>query len=181
MNESDVLNWINNALKEEIKVLSLGYISRYFYEYHHNDNNFYMTGSMGSALSFGIGVAKGTNKSVNIVMGEGSLLMNLSSLNLLRMVKGINLFLIDNSVHNSTGGQKSEFDNIYCKEFFENIFDECFFDVNLSNFDANTESNKNRFFYFKVNPLDIIPKRIDLEPYDIKNKFITEVLNSECK
>ncbi|MEZ4524130.1 MAG: thiamine pyrophosphate-dependent enzyme [Thermomicrobiales bacterium] len=70
--------------------------------------NFYMLGSMGQAISIGFGLAIAQpDRSVVVMEGEGSVLLNLSALATIGMVAPPNLTLViwDNEQWQITGGQ----------------------------------------------------------------------------
>jgi len=70
--------------------------------------NFYMLGSMGMAVSIGLGVAVAQpERQVIVLEGDGSLLMNLGALSTTGMVAPANLTIIawDNGAYQMTGGQ----------------------------------------------------------------------------
>jgi thiamine pyrophosphate-dependent acetolactate synthase large subunit-like protein len=72
-------------------------------------NNFYMLGSMGQAISIGLGLAIAQpERSVVVMEGEGSVLLNMSALATIGMVAPPNLTLViwDNEQWQITGGQQ---------------------------------------------------------------------------
>jgi len=68
-----------------------------------------MLGSMGLASSIGLGLAMSREEMVFVVDGDGSILMNLGTLSTLANNKTDNLCLVivDNGSYGSTGGQKT--------------------------------------------------------------------------
>ena len=71
--------------------------------------NFYMLGSMGQAISIGLGLALAQpERSVVVMEGEGSVLLNMSALATIGMVAPPNLTLViwDNEQWQITGGQR---------------------------------------------------------------------------
>lgn len=71
--------------------------------------NFYMLGSMGQAISIGFGLAIAQpERSVVVMEGEGSVLLNMSALATIGMVAPPNLTLViwDNEQWQITGGQR---------------------------------------------------------------------------
>jgi len=92
-----------------------GHISRSLYSNCDKTSNFYMIGSMGLASSIGLGVAlKNPNKKVFVLDGDGNILMNLGSLTTIGTIKPKNLihFVLDNGIHESTGGQPTNSNQI---------------------------------------------------------------------
>jgi sulfopyruvate decarboxylase subunit beta len=88
-------------------VANLGFPSRELYKINNRPENFYMLGSMGLASSIGLGLALSQTKRVNIIDGDGSILMNPGSLVTIAHYEGNNLCLviIDNKAYGSTGNQ----------------------------------------------------------------------------
>ena len=73
------------------------------------DLNFYMLGSMGQAISIGLGLAiSQPDRPVVVMEGEGSVLLNMSALATIGMVAPPNLTLViwDNEQWQITGGQE---------------------------------------------------------------------------
>ncbi|MFD3416341.1 thiamine pyrophosphate-dependent enzyme [Streptomyces decoyicus] len=72
-------------------------------------NHFYMTGSMGLALSLGTGIAMSSHRATLVVDGDGSLLMNPVGLIMAGAVQDLPLIqlVLDDGVYDSTGGQFS--------------------------------------------------------------------------
>ena len=71
-------------------------------------NLFTMAGTMGAAVSMGLGVALSTPESqVAVITGDGELLMNIGSLATISSMQPDNLSIvcIDNGCHGETGGQ----------------------------------------------------------------------------
>ncbi len=104
-----VLESIQSVLGSDIAVVATtGKTGRELYEVGDKENQFYMVGSMGCALAFGFGIAVcKPNLKVLVVDGDGALLMRTGSMATVGAYKPNNLvhLLIDNEVHDSTGGQ----------------------------------------------------------------------------
>lgn len=103
------LEAVQKHLGTEVAVIATtGKTGRELYEVGDHANQFYMVGSMGCALAFGFGIAlcKPTLKVV-VLDGDGALLMRTGSMATVGAYKTKNLIhiLIDNEVHDSTGGQ----------------------------------------------------------------------------
>jgi phosphonopyruvate decarboxylase len=104
-----VLEAIQKILGNNVAVIATtGKTGRELYEVGDHANQFYMVGSMGCALAFGFGIAicKPQLKVV-VIDGDGALLMRTGSMATVAAYHPENLIhiLIDNEVHDSTGGQ----------------------------------------------------------------------------
>ena len=104
-----VLEAIQNKLGDEVAIIATtGKTGRELYEVGDKKNQFYMVGSMGCALAFGFGIAVNKpNLKVLVIDGDGALLMRTGSMATVGSYRPKNLIhlLIDNEVHDSTGGQ----------------------------------------------------------------------------
>ncbi|MGW0423854.1 thiamine pyrophosphate-dependent enzyme [Streptomyces sp. NPDC003015] len=89
-------------------VFTTGYISRIGATVERH-NHFYMTGSMGLALSLGTGIAMSSRRTTLVVDGDGSLLMNPVGLVMAGAQPDLPLIqlVLDDGVYASTGGQRS--------------------------------------------------------------------------
>lgn len=105
----------------ELLVVTTGFLSRDVCVLKDRPENFYMAGSMGYALSIGIGLALNTKTSVTVISGDGAALMNLGSLVLADYLKLRNLkhYVIDNECYISTGGQRTCSKNFNFSQFFQ--------------------------------------------------------------
>ncbi len=103
----EVLQAIAPYLDGKVVVCNLGYPSKELYAVKHQSSNFYMLGSMGMASPIGLGIALFTKKQVMVIDGDGSLLMNPSSLATIAQMnpKNLTIVAVDNGVHGSTGNQ----------------------------------------------------------------------------
>lgn len=93
-------------------IATTGKLSRELYELDDRSferhNRFYMVGSMGCALGFGLGVAQAqAERPVIVLDGDGALLMKLGTVATVGSVQPRNLhhLVFDNGAHDSTGGQ----------------------------------------------------------------------------
>ncbi len=92
----------------DVVVATTGYTGRELYATADRDNQFYMVGSMGCAVSVGLGLAVAQPEHRIIVLdGDGAALMRLGALATVGYERPANLIhvLLDNGVHESTGGQ----------------------------------------------------------------------------
>lgn len=104
----DVLMDLVRLLPEALMVATTGYTGRELAEVRDRPENFYMTGSMGCASSFGLGLALvQPRRRVVVVDGDGAALMRLSAWPALARCAPSNLLhvVLDNGCHESTGSQ----------------------------------------------------------------------------
>lgn len=110
MIEADVFRTFMNTSTNEAVVVANGYLSRQAFWCRDLTTNFYMVGSMGLALSIGLGVALAQpRRRVVVLDGDGNLLMSLGVLAMAGHMAPPNLMhiVIDNQQYASTGGQAS--------------------------------------------------------------------------
>ncbi|MEC9376090.1 MAG: phosphonopyruvate decarboxylase [Pseudomonadota bacterium] len=91
-----------------IVIASTGYTGRELYACEDRANQFYMVGSMGCAISVGLGVAiSQPARKVVVLDGDGAALMRLGAQTTVgyENVKNLVHVLLDNAIHESTGGQ----------------------------------------------------------------------------
>lgn len=96
------------AAPGDLLVATTGYTGRELYALEDRGNQLYMVGSMGCASSLGLGLALARpDRRVIVLDGDGAALMRLGALATLGAVGAPNLvhLLLDNGVHESTGGQ----------------------------------------------------------------------------
>ncbi|MFD9305174.1 thiamine pyrophosphate-dependent enzyme [Streptomyces sp. NPDC060048] len=88
-------------------IFATGYISRIAASMTRQDHHFYMTGSMGLALSIGTGFALSARRTTLVVDGDGSLLMNPVGLIAAGAATDLPLIhaVLDDGRYDSTGGQ----------------------------------------------------------------------------
>lgn len=94
----------------EVLVATTGYTGRELYALGDDAGNFYMVGSMGSASAFALGLAlHGAERRVTVIDGDGAALMRLGNFATLgaRGPAGLTHIVLDNEVHDSTGGQST--------------------------------------------------------------------------
>jgi phosphonopyruvate decarboxylase len=91
-------------------VATTGYTGRALYAAGDRPGQLYMVGSMGCALSLGLGIARVRPKLRVVVLdGDGALLMRMGAMATAGSVHPANLVhvLLDNGVHDSTGAQRT--------------------------------------------------------------------------
>lgn len=109
----DVLQ--KKANKDTLLLATTGVTGRELFELEDLDNQFYMVGSMGCISSVGLGLALAKpDKNIVVIDGDGSLLMRMGSMTSNAYYNPSNMFhlLLDNGLHESTGGQKTVSSNV---------------------------------------------------------------------
>lgn len=110
---------VQSLTGSELIVSSTGMISRELFTIKDSPQNFYMLGSMGLASSIGLGLALCLpDKRVVVIEGDGSILMNIGSMATIGHFAPKNLthIVLDNTAHDSTGGQPTVSDTIKLEE-----------------------------------------------------------------
>ena len=178
MNRKEAIQIIVEYIKDNPIISANGFISRELFNTFEKSSNFYMIGSMGLASSIGLGVAlKNTKKKVYVFDGDGNILMNLGSMTTIGKLKPKNLIhiIFDNQIHESTGGQYTNSNNIKLEKIAQS--------TNYKTFVAKNEKElKNRIekIGFEKGPILLkieigrtnkVGKRINIKPTEIKSRF----------
>lgn len=112
----NVLEHIGNSRDNNTLLLATtGKSGRELYELEDTKNNLYMVGSMGCISSIGLGLTMvQKNKKVIAIDGDGALMMRMGNLASNAYYSPNNLLhiLIDNNMHDSTGGQFTASHNV---------------------------------------------------------------------
>ena len=179
MIRKEAMGLILKKIKSEPIISANGFISRDLFELKEKNSNFYMIGSMGLSSSIGLGVAlKNPKKKIYVFDGDGNILMNLGSLVTIGTLKPKNLIhvIFDNGSHESTGGQPTAANQIDLSKIAKSL-----------NYKVFQVKNKNQLENFykkmklmigpimllvKIEKSNIVSKRIDITPPQIKNRFI---------
>jgi phosphonopyruvate decarboxylase len=95
-------------------VSSTGKMSRELLMINDSPRNLYVVGSMGLASTVGLGVSLATQHKVVVLDGDGAALMQMGAFAMIGSYAGGNLvhILLDNGVHESTGGQETVAKNV---------------------------------------------------------------------
>lgn len=147
------------------------------------DHQLYMVGSMGCALAFGLGLAVNKPEAkVVVIDGDGALLMRTGSMATVGHYKPKNLvhLLLDNEVHDSTGGQQTVTGQIsfatIAKAFGYTEAKSSDELENLESFLKTAPSTGPSFFHFKMkkgSPKDI--GRPKMTPAEVGLRFKNKV------
>ncbi|MBK3562675.1 phosphonopyruvate decarboxylase [Streptomyces sp. MBT62] len=104
---------VTDAAPDASVIATTGYTGRDAFAVADRPGNFYMQGSMGHASSLGLGVALAhPERTVVVLDGDGAALMHLGALSMIGHESPPNLIhvVLDNRVHESTGGQSTTSD-----------------------------------------------------------------------
>ena len=106
---NEILRAVQSASFEDLVIATTGFTGRELCALEDRPNQFPMVGSMGCALSLGLGAALCQPRRVIVLDGDGALLMRLGSLATAGFERPANLvhLLLDNQIHESTGGQST--------------------------------------------------------------------------
>ena len=109
MNRFELLNLLKETIQDELVICNIGLPSQELYKINDRPNFFYMLGSMGLASSIGLGLSLTVDKKVISIDGDGSVLMNMSTLATIgnRAPSNYTLLIVDNGSYGSTGDQKT--------------------------------------------------------------------------
>ena len=115
MHRSEAVRQVLEAVRDELVVVCNGMIGREAFTAKDREANFYMIGSMGLALSIGLGVALVKPKRRVLVLdGDGNVLMSTGVLASAGAAGAKNLLhvVLDNEAHGSTGDQRTISDRV---------------------------------------------------------------------
>ncbi|MFJ4184415.1 thiamine pyrophosphate-dependent enzyme [Kitasatospora sp. NPDC089509] len=109
MNKTTAIRVVLDATSDRPTVFTTGYACRIARHLADRPGHFYMTGSMGLAASVATGIALATGRTAVAVDGDGSLLMNPTTLVTAGALPGLPLVhvVLDDASYASTGGQRS--------------------------------------------------------------------------
>jgi sulfopyruvate decarboxylase subunit beta len=111
MNKLEAVKALVGALRpDDLVVCCNGMIGRELYTVGDRPGSFYMIGSMGLALSVGLGLALSRpSRRIIVLDGDGNVLMGMNALASVAHERPANLYhvVLDNQAHASTGGQRT--------------------------------------------------------------------------
>ena len=120
LTREDVINGLLNVIKKNTRIISTtGYTSRELFQIrknkkYKNGKDFYMVGGMGHSSMVALGVSLKSKNNVICLDGDGSLLMHMGAFATIGKFgkKNLKYILLNNSAHESVGGQKTVADRI---------------------------------------------------------------------
>lgn len=120
MRRAEAARIVTEAVGDERLLVSCnGMIGREVFTAHDRPSTFYMIGSMGLALSIGLGVAQcQPDKEVVVLDGDGNVLMGAGVLASAAVsgCKNLHHVVLDNEAHGSTGDQATITDRVRLEE-----------------------------------------------------------------
>lgn len=179
----EVLQKLNEIKDNHLAYLATtGVTGRELYEVEDARNNLYMVGSMGCVSSIALGLSLvQENKDVVAIDGDGALLMRLGSMSTNAYYSPVNMFhlLLDNHVHDSTGGQATVSHNIdfvqlaasmgYTRSIYLHSIDEL--ETAIKGW---REDKALTFAYLRIAPgIKDNLGRPKTKPYEVKERFMT--------
>lgn len=109
---------LNITPKDALVVACNGKLGRELWELRRrrgeSDADFITIGAMGCALPLAVGLARTTKKKVVCLLGDGNFLMKMGALATFKRLapKNLTVYVLNNNVHDSTGGQETAFSSI---------------------------------------------------------------------
>ena len=179
MNRFDLLNKIQNILKDNLIICNIGLPSQELYKISDQPNFFYMLGSMGLSSSIGLGLSLSQTKQVISIDGDGSVLMNMNTLATIgnRAPSNYTLLIIDNRSYGSTGDQRTFTDEntslkevaigAGCKKVIECSGEQTANELSI----AIEDKNNSYVIISKINSGNVKVDPIPLNPITIRDRF----------
>lgn len=189
----DAIMAIKKVMGEKvIYVATTGFISRVSFNIR-DSLDFYMVGSMGHALPFGLSVALETDKKVVVLDGDSSCLMHAGAMASVGARKPKNLIhvVLDNEAHGSTGDQPSlspsvDFPRIAGGFGYRNVFAVRAGDELKSASKKALKEDGPTFIHVKINQRDLPREKIKRvsDTYtcpEIKERFIRKLKSTSLE
>lgn len=166
------------SINNELVICNIGFPSRELYAVKDVPTHFYMMGSMGMASSIGLGLAMSVERKVIVFDGDGSILMNMGTLVTIFSQGPENLVLVvlDNHCYGSTGSQCTYAEDVDLLKVAKSIgFKNTFVFEEEINFKEALDAEGPVFVHVKIKPGNASVPIIDMEPEEIKERFMAEV------
>ena len=188
LNRNTVLRHIINhtSVDNSILIATTGFTGRELFSINDRVNHIYMVGSMGCASSFGLGLALARpDLKIIVIDGDGAGLMRMGNFATIGTYASNNFIhiLLDNEVHDSTGGQSTVSKNIN----FAMIAKACGYSMTLSGnkmelFDELFSLNKNEgpaFGHLKIcsGTIENLP-RPNVKPNEVLRRMMCHINSS---
>lgn len=112
---AEVLGLVRSVAPSEAALIATtGKTGRELYALGDDARNMYVVGSMGCASAIGLGIALNSERPVIVLDGDGAALMKLGNLSTIGRYRPPSLvhLVIDNGMHDSTGGQPTNSGNV---------------------------------------------------------------------
>ena len=188
LDRNTVLRHIINhtSVDDSILIATTGFSGRELFSINDRVNHIYMVGSMGCASSFGLGLALARpDLKIIVIDGDGAGLMRMGNFATIGTYASNNFIhiLLDNEVHDSTGGQSTVSKNIN----FAMIAKACGYSMTLSGnkmelFDELFSLNKNEgpaFGHLKIcsGTIENLP-RPNVKPNEVLRRMMRHINSS---
>lgn len=180
MERIEAIKIIAESLEDELVICNIGFPSRELYNVKDSPTHFYMLGSMGMASSIGLGLALSSKRKVVVFDGDGSVLMNMGTLVTIFSQDPENMIFVifDNQCYGSTGSQCTYTTKIDLHEVAKSIgFKNTFVFEEKIDFKKALDAKGPVFVHMKVKPGNADVPVIDMEPEEIKERFMEEVMS----
>ncbi len=177
----------NESDEKTVLLATTGVTGRELFELEDKNNQLYMVGSMGCISSIGLGLALvKPNIKIIVIDGDGALLMRMGSLTTNAYYSPSNLYhlLLDNGLHESTGGQKTVSSHVNFLQIAQGANYEIVDQLNDLNdlkvsLEKWNENSKLTFGYLKTTKgIKENLSRPTMTPKQVKNRFMSFV--KEC-
>ncbi|MEN4007393.1 MAG: sulfopyruvate decarboxylase subunit beta [Methanobacteriaceae archaeon] len=181
MQRIEAIKTIAESLEDELVICNIGFPSRELYSVKDSNTHFYMLGSMGMASSIGLGLALSSKRKVVVFDGDGSILMNMGTLVTIFSQNPPNMILVvlDNQCYGSTGSQCTYTTKVDLHEIAKSVgFKNTFVFEEKIDFKQVLDVEGPVFVHIKVKPGNADVPVIDIEPEEIKTRFIEEVMKN---
>jgi len=179
MERIEAIKKIAETLEDELVICNIGFPSRELFAVKDSPTHFYMLGSMGMASSIGLGLALSQKRKVIVFDGDGSILMNMGALVTIFSQNPENLILVvfDNQCYGSTGSQCTYTKDVDLHKIAKGVgFKNTFVFEEEIDFKHVLKTKGPVFVHMKVRPGNADVPVIDMEPEEIKERFMKEIM-----
>ncbi len=179
MERIEAIKKITETLEDELVICNIGFPSRELYAVKDSTTHFYMLGSMGMASSIGLGLALSQKRKVVVFDGDGSILMNMGTLVTIFSQNPGNFILVvlDNQCYGSTGSQCTYTTDVDLHKIAKSVgFKNTFVFDEIIDFKQVLDAKGPIFVHMKVKAGNADVPVIDMEPEEIKERFMREIM-----